>query len=143
MYSVLRNDPFKGSKLQSRPRQLLVTGLLLIVAFFCTLFTILFAYNSSIDRPFSKGLVLATPQRQIVALNVFSQLTVFVLGELITALFEALRWSFASSRFGISGFNFLALSRSTSILGILRLLQKNEPSSRSFMSGHRQWGTQR
>lgn len=126
--------------LKSKLRQYIVVWLLALLSISWTTFTIFFAYNSSMLQPVAPALIPATPQNAILAINIFSQITIFLLGELSVSVFEAIRWSIASSGYGISAFSFIVLSRATSNLGVLRLLSRfKTKSGKSF----RIWGTQR
>jgi len=46
----------------------------------------------------------------------------FLVGELVQATFERVRWTLASRRKGIPLTNFLGMSRATSLVGVLGLL---------------------
>jgi len=110
------------------------TLLLVILTAMTMSFTIFFAYNSSLAKPISRKLILAKPERSILVLNLASQITIFCLAELTTSVLEALRWALACTPSGVSAHTFLALGRSTNILGVLFLL---------FARGHKFWGSQR
>jgi hypothetical protein len=125
----------------------------LLAVFTCAAvaFTIFFAYNSSLDIPRSQQLIFRSPQRTILALNILSQVTIFLLGLLTDSMFARVRWGFASSGYGISVLSFLALSPSTNYLGVLVLIlsslhlsklswNSKVPFSRD---GHCLWGFQR
>lgn len=116
----------------------------LLMAFATALlgFTIFFAWNSTLADPFVQSLLPASPTHTITALNILSHVTVFVLQVLVSNVFEALRWAFASSEQGISAFGFMSMSRATNLLGVLYLLPFNSGST-EFWTGHRLWGLQR
>lgn len=107
----------------------------------CISFTTFFAYNGSLDHPLVPSLVFEPPERSILALNVASQLSIFLLAELTAAVFELVRWAFACSSFGISAFTFLTLSRATNAVGALYLLMKGGKGK--FTITHRVWAFQR
>jgi hypothetical protein len=107
-------------------------------------FTIFFAYNSSLELPVAPDLIFERPERTILVLNVASQITIFLLAELISATLEAARWAFACSASGASAYTFLALSRATNLVGVLCLLGGHGPQPKKFeRDGHRLWGSQR
>ena len=117
-----------------------------LVAFSCTwvIFTIIFAYNCTLDHPIFDSLVLATPARTILVLSILSQFTIFFVGELMTTAFEALRWAFACSQNGMSAFSFLILGRATGLLGVLGLLFRwDQIEHDGLKQNHRLWGSQR
>jgi hypothetical protein len=137
-YAHLNNtqpQPLKG-----KFRQYQTVWLLGLVALTWSSFTMFFAFNISRIQPPVPSLVLPTPQLAILAVNIFSHITIFLLGELVISVFEACRWSLASSSLGISAFSFIIMSRATSNLGVLRLVSRLKTGSgKSF----RLWGMQR
>ena len=107
-------------------------------------FTVFFAYNSCLDYPIVRSLIFTCPERTILMLNVLSQVTIFLLGELMSSIFEITRWAFVSRDTGIPAYTFLILSRATSIIGVVMLLFARTVSKSKFqIDGHRFWGTQR
>jgi hypothetical protein len=136
-----------GIKLESTACQYFLTWILALLTLGWVIFTIYFAYNCSIDNPLSESLIFSKPERTILLLNVLSQFTIFLLGELTTSAFEAVRWALASTPNGISAFTFVGLSRATSVLGIVSLLFHNRISGPGApileKDGHRLWGLQR
>jgi hypothetical protein len=106
-------------------------------------FTIFFAYNSSLEQPISSRLIFSRPERSILLLNIFSQLTIFCLAELTSCVFDALRWTLACSAAGTSAFTFLSLSRATNALGVFCLLFGRSGDRKFVGDGHRLWGGQR
>jgi hypothetical protein len=117
-----------------------------LVAFSCTwvIFTIIFAYNCTLDHPLVESLVLATPTRTILVLSILSQFTIFLVGELMTAAFEALRWALACSQNGLSAFSFFILGRATGLLGVLDLLfRRDRIEHDGLKQTHLLWGGQR
>jgi hypothetical protein len=113
--------------------QAFVTGITMV-------FTIYFAFNSSLEQPLSPSLILSKPERTILALNIASQLTIFFLGELFINTFEGVRWALAASAKGVSAFTFLTLGRATTPMGVLCLLGGKQGARNG---GHRLWATQR
>lgn len=129
---------------QSPIRRQRFTLLLAYSTAICMSFTIYFAYNSSLERPLSTWLIFERPERAILALNIASQITVFLLGELTISVLEAIRWVFACSASGTSAYTFLALSRATNIFGVFCLLHGKGRTPRKLeRDGHRLWGSQR
>ena|SRR5579859_6635753 len=135
-----------NGRLQSRFQQLFVTWLLAVATFCCIVPTILFALNVSLQNPFSLKLLPSTPGTTILILNILSHLSVFLLSQLSGLVLEALRWSLASSRSGITAFGFLALGRATNVMGVARLLfrsTRKEGDLGHLRNEHRLWGFQR
>jgi hypothetical protein len=125
-----------GEPLKPTWRQFLITWLTTLLLGLVVLFTIYFAWNSTLNNPQSPNLIFATPGHTIIALTVLSHITVLLLQTTMGNVFEAVRWSSAGTRKGISSLNFLILSRATGMLGVLYLLLGSG-------SGHRLWGLQR
>ncbi|KAI9770897.1 MAG: hypothetical protein M1840_002601 [Geoglossum simile] len=65
-----------------------------------------------------------SPGKTITVVNVLSHGVAFLLLQLVSSVFEALRWALASSRSGIRVMSFLALGQATSTLGVLSLCRK-------------------
>jgi hypothetical protein len=94
-------------------------------------FTIFFAHNCSLEAPRSRTLIFSDPKRTILALNILSQITIFLLSQLTNGLFENVRWAFASSKRGIPALSFYAMGPSTRYravfiifsIGVMRYLQ--------------------
>ena len=72
------------------------TWLLAIATCASVIFTVYFAYNSTLEKPLSQALIFSRPQRTILTLSILSQLTIFLMGHLTNSLFEMVRWAFAS-----------------------------------------------
>jgi hypothetical protein len=118
---------------------------LLLALFTCgaMIFTVFFAYNSSLIKPLSTRLIFNTPATSVLMLNIASQVTIFSLAELTICVFEAIRWAFASSARGVQGYTFLSLSRATNVVGVLALLTAGTTAKQPFSGSHRFWGSQR
>jgi hypothetical protein len=130
--------------LESPLHQQRFTVLLALLTAMCMSFTVFFAYNSSLERPVSSTLIFEKPERSILVLNIASQMTIFCLAELTSSVLESTRWAIASSDSGTPAYTFLALSRATSIVGVLCLLGKSDGPRTTFQGdGHRLWGSQR
>ena len=120
------------------------TLLLALLSTISMLVTVLFAYNSSLERPFSEKFVFEKPERTIFMLNVLTQITIFCLAELTSTVFDTIRWVFACSNSGISAPTFLVMSRATNIIGILCLILGRGAKPRRIQpDGHKLWGCQR
>lgn len=106
--------------------------------------TIFFAYNCSLPQPLSSKLMFQNPSRSILVLNFLSQITMFCLTELAFCVLSVLGWAFASHPSGTPAYTFLALSRATSLAGVLYLITGKGPKpGRLQLDGHRVWGIQR
>ena len=125
-------------------RQYISTWILVAFACVWVVFTIIVACNCTLDDPIAESLVLATPAQTVLVLSILSQFTIFLMGELVTTVFEALRWAFSSSQSGISVFSFLILGRATGLLGVFGRMCRMDLSKRSGTKAlHRLWGAQR
>jgi hypothetical protein len=110
----------------------------------CLAFTFFFACNISAEQPVSTNLIFDQPNNSVLALNILSQISMFLLYELTTALLEAIRWTIACTESGSSAFTFLILSRATNIIGVFSLLMsKGTTPGKIQKDGHRLWGIQR
>jgi hypothetical protein len=142
-----RSIPFPSEKREFNEgpiRQQRFTLFLAIFTAISMIFTIFFVYNSSLEQPFATKLIFERPERSIFVLNIASQITIFCLAELTTSVLEATRWAFACNDSGTPVFTFLALSRATSIIGVVCLLLGKGPKPATLQrDGHRLWGSQR
>lgn len=86
-----------ATKLQSTPRQLLWTWVTALVSALWMAFTVIFAFNCSLRRPFSQRLLPPRSEDSLLILNVLSHGTVLLLGQLTSQAFETVRWALASS----------------------------------------------
>jgi hypothetical protein len=140
-YSLLNPKP--GIRLDGMIRQFTWTWILALLTMVWILFTIYFAYNSSMDQPKAPLLIFTNPQNTILTLTILSHVTVLLLEAMTSSALESVRWAFACSKDGISTFSFLGLSRATGILGVLNLLLEGGKDSFFKRDGHRFWGIQR
>lgn len=92
-------------------------------------FTIYYAYNCFQDVPLSQRLLHHDPQKTIRTINVLSQVTMLLLGNLTDEVFENVRWAFAGSKRGVTALCFFALASSTSYRGVLLILFRNLTAS--------------
>ena len=135
-----------GFRLQrSHHRQWQIFTLLLVFLTALTLsLTVFFAYNSSLPVPMSRKLIFAKPERSILVLNLASQITIFCLAELTSSVLEVLRWALACTVHGVSAHTFLALGRSTNVVGVLFILFGRGAKAKAVQrDSHRLWGSQR
>ena len=137
-----REYPTKN-EFQSTFQKQRYTLLLAVLTAAAMAFTTVFAYNSSLEHPVSRNLIFARPERSILVLNIFSQLTIFCLAELTICVFEAIRWALACSKAGVPAFTFLSLSRATNAFGVICILLGGNGDQKFGRDGHRLWGSQR
>ena len=130
---------------RSHHQQQFFTLLLVILTALTMSFTVFFAYNSSLPEPISRNLIFAKPERSILVLNLASQITIFCLAELTSSVLEVLRWALACTVHGISAHTFLALGRSTNVVGVLFILFGRGAKGKASVQrdSHRLWGSQR
>ena len=127
---------------RSHHRQWQIFTLLLVILTALTMsLTVFFAYNSSLPEPISRKLIFAKPERSILVLNLASQITIFCLAELTSSVMEVLRWALACTVPGVSAHTFLALGRSTNVVGVLFILFGR--GAQANADSHRLWGSQR
>jgi len=124
-----------GTLLLPKWRQYLTFCLLYILTLLVVSATIAFAFLSSSLHPFN---VFPSPQQTIVALNVASNASVFLIGEVLTSACEMLRWTLAANPAGLGMASFLALGRATGLLGVMSLV-----ISKQGGVGHQKWCGQR
>ena len=137
-------SPFPSNSSLSSVRQQWFTIILAYTTATCVLFTLFFAYNSCLDYPVWRGLIFARPERTVWMLNILSQVSIFLLAELTSSIFDITRWALASRDTGIPAYTFLVLSRATSIIGVVSLLLARTVSTPRYQfDGHRFWGIQR
>lgn len=134
-----------GRTVQTPRRQYCALWLLSVLAATCLGVTIFFAFNCSLEYHLSQKLTFEKPERSITFLNIMSHISMFVLAELVSSVFEKIRWALASSQIGTSALTFLVLGRATNLLGVLNLLlsRKLNVSAFWFGDGARIWGGQR
>jgi hypothetical protein len=133
-----------GERLKSTFKQRASSWFMICATLVWVTFTVFFAYNATLGVPLFANLVFA-PSSTITVLNVLSHVTVVLLQLVTSDVFEAVRWTLASSQKGISSFTFLALSRATSSMGVLYLIGHSSPdnSGHRVLTGHRFWGAKR
>lgn len=141
--SILQSVPASMHSLQlqgetpmpSRMRRYDSNIALLFVALVLSIFVFYYSYEALINPRPKLGKLFFSAPATVFVINVLSQGEAFIMARLYASMFEAVRWSFASRRAGVSLATFLGLSSSTSLFGIFRLL---------LAKGHHQfWCTQR
>lgn len=123
-----------ASPLESTWRQYSSTWVMIVFTTIWVVLTILFGFNSTLDKPLSSRFILPDPTQTVTILNILSHIAVFLLQNVVSDVFEAMRWAGAGMRRGILSLSFIALSRATAPLGVIYLVL--------FASGkgHRFWG---
>jgi len=117
-------------RLQNPVRQRLMTLLLSSFASLWVIFTIIFAWNCTLQNPFSPGMIFSAPSTTVLTLNILSHGTVVLLRELTSSVFEIVRWALACTPHGVSLPSFISLSRATGPLGVLSFLSANHFNDR-------------
>ena len=89
-----------------------------------------YAYNATLKKP-NQLIIPRDPNQTVGILNAMSTISIFLLGELVQAVFERTRWILASRTKGIALTEFLGMSRATSTTGVFSLFfwNKSKPSS--------------
>jgi hypothetical protein len=119
--STLAAKRYEGTRLQSSARQLYLDWGLAAGTIIWCLITAIYAYNATLERPRLK--IIFTDTRWTLAfVSALSQISMFLVGELVQATFERVRWTLASRNKGLLLTNFLGISRATSLIGVLGLL---------------------
>ena len=132
-----KGEWIRGSELQS-PLQLNIFTLLLALAtglFVITTFIYAWA-GSTTTGPLSR-LIPGTYSDSLLVLQIFTQVTAFVLALLCASTLEVMLWTIASSDSGIPISTLLGISPTTGLLGLSFLLRwKTQPGGRDH---HRLW----
>jgi hypothetical protein len=110
-----------GTRLQSIVRQSYQDFALGACAIPCCFITLVYAYGATLGTPSLRNLYKDTTVT-IFLLWLLSQLSVFLVRQLVSSTFERMRWALASSEKGILITSFLGMSPATTLSGILRLL---------------------
>ena len=124
-------------------RQLLSTWIQALLSGLLMTFTIIFAFNCSLPKPFAVWLLPSRSEDTLLILNACSHGTVLLLAALTSGAFETVRWALASSKRGIPAGSFLGLSRATGLLGVLSLFVGGDRRGYLKVDGQQFWGTQR
>ena len=126
-----RQSPNNPLQVESSLNQFRVTFLIAFITAVWVEFAFFYAYNASVDPPVSRKLCLSNPAHTILAVNVLSHVTIFLLSILSSDVFEGIRWVLACGG-GISMPTFLSLSRATSPIRVLYLFFHRAKSNLSF-----------
>ena len=133
---VLAIDSNQGIVLLPKWRQYLTFCLIYLLTSMVVSLTIAFAFLSSSAHPFD---IFPSPQETILALNMASNVSVFLIGEVLTSACEILRWTLAANRStGVGMASLLALGRATGLVGVMSLIISNQGGT-----GHQKWCGQR
>jgi hypothetical protein len=120
-FSTIAARPFEGTRLQSSARQLYLDwGLAAGTVVWCIV-TAIYAYNATQERPPLK-ILFSNSRWTLAFVSALSQISMFLVGELVQATFERVRWTLASRGKGLLLTNFLGMSRATSLIGVMGLL---------------------
>lgn len=128
-----RLSSYDGVQLQNPSRFLNLNWWLFLLTILCCGFTSYYAFNATLTRP-QLDIISSVPSRTIGVLNALSTVSAFLLGELIQAVFERMRWVLASRPTGVALTEFLGISRATSMAGVLALLYWVKPEGASGIS---------
>jgi hypothetical protein len=108
--------------LTSRLSKKRFTLLLALITCATVIFTIYFAYNSSLAIPRTQTLIFSQPQYTVLTVNILSQASMMLLAQLTDGAFDNVRWAFASSKRGAPAMNFFTLGTSATYVGNLLVL---------------------
>jgi hypothetical protein len=108
---------------------------LAFASFLLSVFAFYYAYEALINPQPLLGKLIFSPSTTVFVINVLSQSVAFLIARVFASAFEALRWSLAARRRGVTLPTFLSLSSGTSLYGIFMLLLAN--------GQHRIWCAQR
>jgi hypothetical protein len=124
-----------GTTIPSRRQRYRNQFRLASISFLLSIFAFYYAYEALVNPRPLLGRLIFSPSTTVFVVNVLSQSVAFIMAQVFSAIFETLRWSFASRRRGVMLTTFLGLSAGTSPFGVFRLL---------LASGrHRFWCAQR
>jgi len=130
----------KRNPLQSTFRYVLWTWVLLLISVGWVIFAVYYAYNCTSATPVSL-LLFSNSKHTILLLSILSHGTVILLGALTSNVFEATRWTLASSTCGVASETFIGLGRGTTYIGLLSLFPSGSLSIRKDTYWY--WGFQR
>jgi hypothetical protein len=101
-----------------------------------------YAYNATLTYP-NQNFIPSSSEWTMGILNTMTTVSAFLLGELVQAVFERVRWILASRQQGVQMGDFLGMSRATSIAGVLALSWGTTKVSYVKKSKMRKWIVQR
>lgn len=100
--------------------QLVLTWFLLLLTAAVFVFTVYYAFNTTIV--IKSRLVSLSPGNTILIIRVLSGVTGFLMIALVTSAFERLNWMLVARRKGSKVSDFLSLSATTDHLGLLAII---------------------
>lgn len=113
-------------------------------------FTVIYAWNATTVIQSLQRILWENPQTTILTINILSHITVLLLDVLISTSCENLRWMYCTRPNGLALLDFLALSGSTSVMGLFQILTawpiiKSKTWRFKYPSGltHRLWSATR
>jgi hypothetical protein len=132
---VSEYGPMKGIPLEPRWRQLIYFTLLFLITALWVTATVVYTFmSSSSKRPYT---IFVSPEHTILALNIGSQISVFLLSEVVAEASDRLRWTLAARPEGVGLATFFGLGRATSLMGVVMLVFSRQ------RVGHVKWCLQR
>jgi hypothetical protein len=110
-----------------------------------TSFTVYYGWNASFSSTPSAHFLWNRPDNTIFTVNLLSYLATILVGTLVTATCDQLRWTKCCAKEGMPFLKFLALSSATPVSGLLHLLLSPLPPVFSLLRsmGPRLWSLQR
>ena len=121
--TTLDTNAISNTKLLAKSKQHRSSLILTVVAILLFGVSIWFIYTEFIsEKPVPAPLQISTGHT-ITIVNILSHLNIFLVSHLLESAFEAMRWSLASRRKGVSIATFLALSRAAGFVGVADLLR--------------------
>jgi hypothetical protein len=119
----LETNAISNTKLLTKSKQHRTSLVLIMVAILLFGVSIWFIYTEFISETPVPALLQISTGHTITIVNILSHLNIFLVSHLLESAFEAMRWSLASRRKGVSIATFLALSRATGFVGVADLLR--------------------
>ena len=112
----------RSVSLRGKAKKLTYTWLLALVVVVLSVFCTVYAYKILVSTDEIPAALVLTPTNTLLVVNVISQALVFLSGNLLIDVMEALRWALACREQGIEITSFLALSRATAFTGVSFLM---------------------
>jgi hypothetical protein len=121
---------------QPKSKQLRLSWALALGTLTLSILSIIYAWSVLVSNgPALSRLRSLSPGKTVWVISILSQSVAFLVSELLSIVFEALRWTLVSRDSGALLSTFLALSRATPLLGVASLCSIN--------GSHRFWCSQR
>ncbi|KAI9786498.1 MAG: hypothetical protein M1839_006958 [Geoglossum umbratile] len=125
-----------GSTPQPKSKQLRLSWALALGTLTLSILSVIYAWSVLVSNgPALSRLRSLSPGKTVWVISILSQSVAFLVSELLSMVFEALRWVLVSRDSGVLLSTFLALSRATPLLGVASLC--------STHGSHRFWCSQR